>query len=245
MTAVQPIDTTESSESMQSLVAAAHELKTPLTIITHLAATLEDETLPLTPQDRQVSLRRIQLSAERTLRLIQGLTTSYRLDGQLSLDLNLQPVNVNQVCEEVAAEILPFAAMQRQNIKLMLGQKSQLVVGDRELLHSVLFNLLDNAIRHTPPETTVGMHMRRRTETVRICIHDDGPGLQPSDLLKLQQRLGKQAQPIVTRSSGSGLGLYIAQQIAHAMGGSIGVGRVSVGADFHVDLLHSGQLSLV
>jgi signal transduction histidine kinase len=119
------------------------------------------------------------------------------------------------------------------------------VVGDQELLHSVLFNLLDNAIRHTPPETDVRMHIRRRTELVRVCVHDSGPGIQPSDMTKLKQRLGKQSQPIVTRSSGSGLGLYIAQQLAAAMGGKLGVGTVKSGADFHVDLLHSAQLSFV
>jgi signal transduction histidine kinase len=236
-------NTTNSDNYLQSLVAAAHELKTPLSIIAHLASALEDEVLT-TPAQRQASLQRIQLSAERTMRLIQGLTTTYRLsDEQLSLNLHLQPINVTQVCEEVAHEIMPFASVLRQDVQLQLGQKSQLVVGDRDLLQSVLFNLLDNAIRHTPPDTVVRLNIRRRTEVVRVCVHDNGPGLQSSDLTKLQQRLGRQPQPIVTRSSGSGLGLYIAQQLASAMGGRIGVGRVEQGADFHVDLLHSRQLS--
>jgi signal transduction histidine kinase len=230
-------------DPMQSLVAAAHELKTPLAIISHLASALEDEAM-VTPAQRAISLQRIQLSAERTMRLVQGLTTSYRLgEGQMSL--NLQPVNLGQVCEEAAHEILPFANAQGQNLQLKLGGRSQLVVGDRELLHSILFNLLDNALRHTPPETAVSMNLRRRNENVRVCVHDNGPGLRPSDVTKLEQRLGKQIQPIVTRSSGSGLGLYIAGQLAYAMGGRIGVGRVSSGADFHVDLLRSGQLSLL
>lgn len=238
------IKTTDSDDYMQSLVAAAHELKTPLAIIAHLASALEDESFA-TPEQRRIGLQRIQLSAERTMRLIQGLTTSYRLgDDQLKLALNLQPVNVTQICEEVADEILPFAKVQGQSLELEFGQRSQLVVGDKELLHSVLFNLLDNAIRHTPPESTVRMHIRRRTELVRICVHDNGPGIRPSDMSKLKRRLG-QPQPIVTRSSGSGLGLYIAQQLAAAMGGKLGVGTVKSGADFHVDLLHSRQLSFI
>ena len=240
-----PIQTTDSDEYMQSLVAAAHELKTPLAVIVHLASALEDGALA-TPRQRQESLQRIQLSAERTMRLIQGLTTTYRLSGeQLTLALDLQPINVTQVCEEVAHEILPFATMQSQSLRLELGRKSQLVVGDRELLHSVVFNLLDNAIRHTPPETAVQLYLRRRRELVRMCVHDDGPGVSPSDMAKLKQRLGRQTQPIVARTSGSGLGLYIAQQFAGAMGGRLGVGRVASGADFHVDLLHSAQLSFI
>ena len=237
--------TTDSDDYMQSLVAAAHELKTPLAIIAHLAAALEDDTLS-TPEQRQTSLRRIQLSAERTMRLIQSLTTSYRLeDDQLKFALNLQPVNISQVCEEAAHEILPFAQAQGQELKMTLGRRSQLVVGDRDLLHDILFNLFDNAIRHTPPETSVRVHMRRRRELVRVCVHDDGPGIQPSDMARLKRRLGSRPQPIITRSSGSGLGLFIAQQMAHAMGGKLGVGLVEQGADFHVDLLHSQQLSFI
>jgi signal transduction histidine kinase len=239
------IKTTKSDDYVQSLVAAAHELKTPLAIIAHLASALEDEAL-ITPQQRQISLQRIQLSAERTMRLIQGLTTSYRLsDDQLKFALNLQPVNIIQICEEAANEILPFARVQNQSLELSLGQRSHLVVGDRDLLHGIFFNLLDNAIRHTPPETSVRMHIRRRSEIVRVCVHDDGPGIRPSDMAQLKQRLGRQPQPIVTRSSGSGLGLYIAQQMASAMGGRLGIGTVKRGADFHVDLLQSRQLSFM
>jgi signal transduction histidine kinase len=239
----QPINN-YNSDDMQGLVAAAHELKTPLAIISHLASALEDGSFT-TPEQQQATLRRIQLSAERTQRLIHGLTTSYRLGNQLGFGLDLQPVNITQVCEEVAHEITPFAQAQQQHLELVLGRRAQLVVGDRELLHSIMFNLIDNALRHTPPETSVRMHVRRLSQRVRVCVHDDGPGLHPSDISNLAVRIGKQTQPISTRSSGSGLGLYIAGQLAAAMGGQIGVGRVASGADFHVDLLHSRQLSLI
>jgi len=239
----QPINN-YNSDDMQGLIAAAHELKTPLAIISHLAAALEDGSFE-TPAQQRATLQRIQLSAERTQRLIQGLTTSYRLGGQLGFNLALEPINITQVCEEVAHEITPFAQAQQQRLQLELGRRSQLVVGERDLLHSIMFNLLDNALRHTPPETAVRMHMRRMDQHVRVCVQDDGPGLQPSDITQLTTRIGKQTQPIRTRSSGSGLGLYIAGQLATAMGGHIGIGRVASGADFHVDLLHSRQLSLI
>lgn len=233
---------TSAFDSMQGLVAAAHELKTPLAIISHLASALEDDSLS-TQAQRTVALQRIQMSAERTMRLVQELTTSYRFsEGQMSL--KLQPININHVCEDVANEIMPFAVSRGQELCMQLG-RSRLVVGDRDLLGSVVFNLLDNALRHNLPGAVVNVSMQRRSETVRVSVHDNGPGLLPSDISKLQQRLGREIQPIVTRSSGSGLGLYIASQLAKAMGGSIGVGRASKGADFHVDLLHSRQLSLL
>lgn len=243
--ATQPIisssDGVADSNALQGLVAAAHELTTPLTVISHIASALGDGSLG-SAADQKVWLDYMQLSADRTLRLVRSLTTTYGLNGQL--ELNLQPVNITQVCEEVAHEMLPFAAVQKQTLEVQLGQRSQLVVGDRELLHTILFNILDNALRSTPPETTVRLGQRRQLENVRIDVQDNGPELRPSDIAKLQQRLGGHVRPLGSRGNG-GLGIYVAQQLAEAMGGRIGVGRVVGGARLHLDLLHSRQLRLV
>jgi len=234
------------SDQLNELVAAAHELKTPLTIIAHLAAAIQDEALELSIAEQKTALQRIRLSADRTLRLVQGLTTSYRLehDDQLAFHFALEPLNIAQLCEEVAQEILPFAAAQSQSLELQVG-RAQLIVGNSDLARSVLFNLLDNAIRHNPPDTKVRLAMRRRQEVVRVCVQDNGPGFNPNDFRRLRQTLGRLAQPLQGRSSSSGLGLYIAGEMAAAMGGKLGVGSAKQGADFHVDFLHSKQLSFL
>lgn len=242
--ASQPItsfsDGVDGANAMQGLIAAAHELTTPLTVISHIASALGDGSLDAA--DNKAWFEYMQLSADRTLRLVQSLTATYTIGSQLQLDL--QPINIAQVCEEVAHEVLPFAAVQQQTLEVDLGQRAQLVVGDRELLHSILFNMLDSSLRSTPPETVVRMSQRRQLENVRIDVHDNGPALRPSDVTKLEQRLGTHMRPLGARGSG-GLGLYIAQQLAEAMGGSIGVGRAAAGTRLHLDLLHSKQLRLV
>ena len=237
----RPSSERDSDVFIDSLVAAAHELKTPLGVIAHIAAALEGEAGGLSPAERQIMLQRIQYSAERAIRLVQGLTTSYRLDGQLSL--RLEPVNVAHVCEDVAHEMAPFLAQHGQDVKLRLGTRARLAVADRELLRSLMFNLLDNAVRHAPPLVPVDVRLHRHAELVRVEVRDSGPGVGPADIGRLRQRLGRHAQPIVTR--GSGLELYIAGQLATAMGGRIGARRTGGGAGFYVDLLHSKQLSLI
>lgn len=242
--ASQPItsfsDGVADTTAMQGLVAAAHELTAPLTVISHIASALGDGSLD--GKDSKVWFEYMQLSADRTLRLVQSLTATYNLGNQLQLDL--QPINVAQICEEVAHEVLPFAAVQHQTLEVDLGQRAQLVVGDRELVHTIMFNMLDSALRSTPSGTVVRMSQRRQLENVRIDVHDNGPALHPSDITRLRQRLGTHVRPLSGRSGG-GLGLYIAQQLAEAMGGSLGVGRAATGARLHVDLLHSRQLRLV
>ncbi len=236
-----------SETPLNELVAAAHELKTPLSIIMQLTAAIEDEELSLTPAEKRIAMERIRLSADRTLRLVRGLTIAYRLDdqpSQLSFRFEQTPININQICEEVAHEIMPFAQQHTQQLNLHLLARRQLVVGNNELLRSVLFNLIDNAIRHNQPQTTIDVTLRRRNDVVRVCVHDNGPGLSKGDFKRLRQQLGRQLQPL-GRSSGSGLGLYIASQMAEAMNGCIGIGNTKSGADFHVDLLQSKQLSFL
>lgn len=229
------------------LTAAAHELKTPLTIISHLASTLEDPTLEMSFVERQQSLERIRMSADRTLRLIQSLTTSYRLSqpGQMSFELDLEPVNALQICEEAANELRPFASSQSQSIDVNFGRQAHLVVANRQLLHSVFFNLIDNAVRHNPQGTRVAVSALRQNDRVRVNIRDSGPGIRRQDFKELEARLGKHIQPLFGRSSGSGLGLFVAGQLVASMGGNLGLGRPTEGAEFRVELLRSRQLSLL
>lgn len=228
------------------LSAAAHELKTPLTIISHLTSVLNDKNLKIDDVEKRIYLERIQMSADRTLRLVQGLTTSFRLSqpGQLAFELELEPLNALQICEEVAAELWPFAATNNQKVEIAAFRKTHLVVGNRQMLHSVFFNLIDNALKHNPPETKVLISAKTLRQMVRINVRDNGPGVSNKDFTQLKNRLGKHVQPILGHSGSSGLGLYIAGQLLAAMGGNLGVGRVNNGADFRLDLLRSNQLSL-
>ena len=139
---------------------------------------------------------------------------------------------------------MPFAAQHQQVIELRFSSRSQLVVGQRELLQSVIGNMIDNAIRHNPPETRVDVRSRQSNAYVRLQVRDSGPGLARRDVARLRQRLGRHNEPLSVRP-GSGLGIYIASQLATAMGGRLGVGRPTGGASFFIDLLGSQQLSLI
>ncbi|HXH26830.1 MAG TPA: HAMP domain-containing sensor histidine kinase, partial [Candidatus Acidoferrum sp.] len=218
------------------IVAAAHELKTPLTIIAHIAACLEDDLFAMSPGERRESIQRIRLSAERTLRLAQGLTVSQQLnDGQLGLGFALEPLNIAQLCEEAIDEMLPFARAQDQRFMLKKPTSPQLAVGNRELLRSVLFNLLDNAVKHNPPEQAIHIQLGGHRGMVRFAVQDNGPSLKSKDVQHLSQTIGRELQPIRGRAGNSGLGLYITGQMLKVMGGRLSVRSVSVGTSFFVD----------
>jgi signal transduction histidine kinase len=237
---------TELLDKFDGFVAASHELKTPLTLIAQLSSLLRDDLVDLTPTEQAQALERIQLSAQRTLRLVQGLTSSYRLMDAEQLQLSLEPLNLAQTCEDVAQELWPLAQAQSQTIELQWGSRQQqLVVGHRDLLRSVVSNLVDNAIRHNGNGASVRLHMRRQGVMMRLCVQDDGPGFSRQEFQAIHARLGKQAQPFRAHPTSSGLGLFIAGQLAAAMGGRIGMGSLVKGADFHLELRHSTQLSFL
>jgi signal transduction histidine kinase len=228
------------------IAAAAHELKTPLTLISHISQMLVDEQLGLSDVERTKYIRRLQLVSARTLRLVQHITLSYRLEDnrQLAFGFELEPVNAREVCEQVLHELTPYASEYGQELRFKAAMRPQLVVANRDIMYDVVVNLVDNAIRHNTPGKPVVVGALAHAEHVRINVHDSGMGVSKSELNKLRESLGREPQPLSGHAGTSGLGLYIANQLAVAMGGNLGLGRARQGTTFFVDFLRSKQLSL-
>lgn len=228
------------------IAAAAHELKTPLTVISGIAQMLDDESLGLTDQERLQYVQRLKMVSTRTLRLLQHLTLSYRLEqaGQLAFHFALEPVNVREVCEAALHELTPYAAVHNQQLQLAPITRAPMVVANRDILYDVVVNLVDNAIKHNEPHTTVRVAPVTRGDHVRLGVHDNGVGISRAQLDHLRQNLGRGPQPLTGHAGSSGLGLYIVSQLANAMGGALSLARARQGTTFFVDLLRSKQLSL-
>lgn len=224
------------------LIAAAHELKAPLALVRQLALRLEDDSL--SDSERQRLLRQTVLTSERALRLTSDLTRSARLDPTL---FTLEPINPEQVCRDVAAELSPLFEAYGRDVTVKAGRKSSLLVANRDLLRRILLGFGDNALHYSLPGSAVHMEIKavRGTGMVRIGVRDFGPAL-PSDVWRsLQKKLRTAPQTVHARPESSGLGLYIASQFAEAMNGKIGAIRHKDGATFYVELQASSQLSLL
>ncbi len=228
------------SDGLSSLVAAAHELKSPLALVRQLSLTLEVGELSL--DERQRMLRQISLTSERALRLTSDLTKSSRLDGAM---FKLEPINPQQLCEDIVRELTPLFEAHGRNVRLMPRKHPLLLVANRDLLRRIIMNFSDNALHYCTENSMVEIQIRALNEgrTIRLGVRDYGPALS-SDLWKsLQSKLVTAPQPVHARPQSSGLGLYIASQFADVMDGSIGVTRHRDGATFYVDLHSSRQLS--
>lgn len=235
------------ADDIAPLVAAAHELKTPLAVIGHLAAMLGDDNQQLSQSERETYLQRISLSAERMSRLVDGFTLSYRLQSERQMSLlGLEPVNIVHAAESVLHEIDPLAKQLNQTVNLKVATRKSLVVANADLLGSVMTNLIDNALKHNPAGSQVEIKLTGRDKMIRSAIRDNGSSLSRHDLQTLKKRLGTEVQPLSGRSHSSGLGLYIAHQMTRAMGGQLGaICHRQTGATFFVDLQTSSQLSFL
>lgn len=229
-------------QAISPLTAAAHDLKTPLALISGLATVLLDTPEPLSARQREY-IERILLSSDRMLRVVQSLVDAYRVD-QSEFRLQLEPVNAKQLIEEVAHELYPYSQKMGQEIAITMRQRGAIVVANRLLLSEALFNLVDNAIRHSEGKriTIEGKGLHHQT---RLSVVNKGVRLAAADLQNLEQRLGGAAQPLQAQAGTSGIGLYIVRQLIQAMGGKVGLERVRSGTGVYLDLHTSTQLQFI
>ncbi len=227
---------------LSSLVAAAHELKSPLALVRQLALRLEDESL--SSSERQKIIQQAVLTSERALRLTSDLTKSARLEDAL---FSLEPINPEQLCQDIVAELEPLFAAHGRSVVVSGRKHPLLLVANRDLLRRILLGFNDNALHYSAPGSAVTMQIKafKRAGVVRIGVRDYGPALSSDMWRSLQKKLRSAPQAIHARPESSGLGLYIASQFAEAMNGRIGAVRHKDGATFYVELQASSQMSLL
>lgn len=185
---------------------AAHELRTPLAALktqAQVAQRADDDST------RQHALNQLILGTDRATRLVEQLLTLARLDPEQDLAKHEQ-VDLQALAVSVLAQLAPEAVA--KNIDLSLTPGSPLhVAGDSGALGILLRNLVDNAIRYTPPGGKVTVEIAPHGNHVVLRVTDSGPGIPEHERQQVFKRFYR---GLGTRASGSGLGLSIAKRIA-------------------------------
>ena len=204
------------------LTAMSHELRTPLNAIGGYAELMEMGIRgPITKEQRR-DLSRIKTSQEHLLGLIASLLDLTRIENG-SVHYAIANVAVAPVFSDVEALIGPQAAAKQQVVTFDPPGPQLIVRADREKLRQILLNLLSNAVRHTPAETSIQVNARRRDACIiDIVVQDNGPGVS----VELQQSIFEpfvQLDRTLTNSAqqGLGLGLAISRDLARGMGGEL------------------------
>lgn len=223
-------------------VTAAHELKAPLALIRQLSLALESGNIPTGEKERL--FHQITLVSERALRLTTDLTRSARLEDSL---FDLEPLNPQQLCEEVAHELTPLYRARGKAIQVSSRYRPILAVANRDLLRRILLNFADNALHYASNTTPVEIFALTKEfgSQIRLGVRDYGPQIPVDAWQIIERNLGTARQSLHVRPQSSGLGLFIAGQFARAMQGNVGATRHRNGATFYVDIAASRQLRLL
>jgi len=223
------------------VTAAAHELKSPLSLLRQLALRLSTGDLT---SEQQRLVDQMTLTSERALRLTTDVTKAARLEDAL---FEVEPLNPEQICRDIVHELTPLFEAHGRQLAFTKRIHPLLLVANRDLLRRILTNFSDNALHYTEPGTVVHLQIQafRKSGIVRIGVRDFGPALSTDMWQSLRQKISSAPQSVHARPQSSGLGLYLAGQFAEAMNGKVGVTRHRDGATFYVELQASQQLSLL
>ncbi len=211
---------------------AAHELKTPLTVIDATTTAILDGVYE--HDDRH--LETIRGQSHILSRIVDDLrTVSLAEAGQLPLES--VELDAAGVVLDTVAGFTPAAEVAGIELRAELDDDVLLLYGDRQRVGQLLGALIDNALRHTPTGGHVIVEGRRHGEDIELAVRDDGPGISAEDLPYVFDRFYR-ADPSRQRASGtSGLGLSIVRALVDAQSGTVDVVNVEPhGACFRMRL---------
>jgi signal transduction histidine kinase len=208
----------------------AHELNTPLAAIqAHLYVARQSQN----EAERQQALNQAHVATERGIRLISQMLALARL-GPENAFTDVKSVNLNEVAQDVCAGLMPLAMRREQSLEIATSPGSMVVSGHADQLHQLIGNLVDNAMRYSPPNSQILLELGRTLNGLRLTVTDNGPGIPEAQREQVFNRFFRLADQSV---SGTGLGLAICRKIAvmHHAQISLSQGPDGKGLSVHID----------
>ena len=208
----------------------SHDFRSPLTSIKGYVEAMADGTIP--PEMQKKYLGIILFETERLTDLTQDLLTLNEFDSK-NLLLNKENFDIHEMIKNVAASFEGTCTQKKISIELLFASKQMEVFADKRKIQQVLYNLLDNAIKFSDPESTVTIETTERGEKVSISVKDYGIGIPRSALGKIWERFYKTDLSRGKDKKGTGLGLAIVKEAIQAHGENISVvSTEGVGTEF-------------
>jgi two-component system sensor histidine kinase KdpD len=208
----------ESDRLRQALLTSiSHDLKTPLASVLGAASTLRDLSPKLSEAEKADLLGTVIDESERLNRFIANLLDMTKLEsGAVVPNATLQDL------AEIVGSALRRAGkiLSRHRVALDLSPNLPMLELDAVLFEQVLFNLLDNAAKYAPDDTTIAIRAIRDKESVSLQVMDEGAGIPPADLEQVFDKFYRANKGDHVRA-GTGLGLAISRGFVEAMHGTI------------------------
>ena len=225
-------DLQQADVERRDLVAnVTHDLRTPIAGLRGYLETLLMRGEALDPAERQDHLETAMRQIDRLGGLIDGLMELSRLESA-RLELQPEPFLAAELAQDVLQEFRLRAQAKGVELRLRTDDGQTMIAADIGLVQRALANLVENALRHTPPGGWVEVAAIREPEFVRLSVGDSGSGIAPEDLERMFERGLRLAD---AKDAGAGLGLAIVRRIVDLHGAEMEVqSEVGVGSRFCV-----------
>ncbi len=196
----------------------SHELRTPLTIIGGFAETLQDPDVPL--EMRAQFARTILSNTQRMQRIVDELLDLSRIETG-HWRPRPEPIRVADLAAEVLGRVAASAKAKGVTLDTTVEPGAQTIYADRTALEQILFNLAENAIRHTGEGGRITIRTMREGGGVSLAVSDTGSGIPPEHLPRIFERFYRADAGRSREAGGTGLGLAIVRHLVEAHGGSV------------------------
>ncbi|MEK7785789.1 MAG: PAS domain S-box protein [Chloroflexota bacterium] len=233
LTIVRDISEQTRLEQMKSdfINRAAHELRTPLTTTIMMANLIQEG-------GAEEELRRywsiLNTELERQRNLVEELLKMGRLESDTFL-FSIAPLDLAATLEEALKAIAPLANAKPLGLSVEIAPQLPLVNGDKSSLQQVFVNLLNNAVKFTPPGGAIRLLAFSGMGGVTVQVHDTGIGIPSEDLPHLFSRFFRASNATINEIPGSGVGLYTVKAIVEKLGGHVRVeSQLNQGTTFEV-----------
>lgn len=208
----------------------SHDFRSPLTSIKGYLEAISDGTIP--PEMTKKYIDIVLFETERLTKLTGNILTLNELDPK-TVRLEISIFDVNSIIKHTIETFEGTCKKKRIQFQLTFSAESSYVKADKSKIGQVIYNLIDNAIKFSPENTTVYISVREKGEKAYISIKDTGSGIAKENLDKIWDRFYKSDTSRGRDKKGSGLGLSITKEIIQAHNEHIDViSTVGVGTEF-------------
>ena len=211
----------KSEENQKKFIAnVSHDFRSPLTSIKGYVEAMQDGTIP--PELMEKYLGIISFETERLTDLTEDLLTlsSYDLKGTR---LTLENFNLNEVIKNTAESFEGRCVKQHIEFQLLFADYTTIVRADLGKIQQVFYNLIDNAVKFSPDNSTITVETTIQGNKVRISVKDRGIGIPKKDIAKIWDRFYKGDASRGRDKKGTGLGLAIVKEVIQAHGETVSV----------------------
>ncbi|MDX8380598.1 MAG: ATP-binding protein [Ghiorsea sp.] len=212
----------------------SHELRHPITI---LRGEIEVALMQnRSPEEYKALLKQLFSISERMQHIVNDMLILAQADAG-TLEITQDPIDLSLLLQEVGQDHLMLFSKRKINLDIEV-QEGLEIVGDQHRIERVIYNLLNNAYRYSPDNSTVTLSAIAKDEHAEIRVMDEGEGVAPEDIPHLFERFYRADDARTNKSGeGAGLGLAICKHIVHAHHGEIRVAaESSEGATFELSL---------